>query len=61
MVENNLKHLSRIPGQHGIHNLQRSAILGITHILRKNTSHVARLDSADIQPYEVLGVGCIPD
>ena len=48
VIENNLNHLSRIPGQHDMHNIQRSAILGITHILRKSTSHVGRLDSKDI-------------
>ncbi|KAG1649680.1 ATP-binding cassette sub-family D member 2 [Nymphon striatum] len=38
VVDNMLrKYLDRIPGQHNIYNLQRSAILGIAHILRKIT------------------------
>ena len=39
VVEKNLtKYLSRIPGKHNIYNLQRSAILGTAHILRKTLS-----------------------
>ncbi|KAG1676591.1 Diacylglycerol kinase beta [Nymphon striatum] len=36
VVDNKLrKYLDRIPGQHNIYNLQRSAILGTAHILKK--------------------------
>ena len=36
VVEKRLKtDLKKIPGRHNIHNLQRSAILGTAHILRK--------------------------
>ena len=36
LVEKNLqRYLGRIPGQHSICNLQRSAILGTAHVLRK--------------------------
>ena len=36
VVERNIKkYLQRIPGQHIIYNLQRSAILGTAHIIRK--------------------------
>ena len=38
VVERNQKyHLQRIPGHHNIYNLQRSAILGTAHILRRVT------------------------
>ena len=36
VVEKNLKkYLNRMPGCHNVYNLQRSAILGAAHILRK--------------------------
>ena len=36
VVERNIKkYFQRIPGQHNIYNLQRSAILGTAHVLRK--------------------------
>ena len=36
MVDKNIKkYVGRIPGHHKIYNLQRSAILGTAHILRK--------------------------
>ena len=36
IVEKNMtKYLNKIPGQHNIYSLQRSAVLGTAHILRK--------------------------
>ena len=36
IVDKNIKkYVGRIPGHHNIYSLQRSAILGTTHILRK--------------------------
>ncbi len=36
IVEKNMKkYLNKIPGQHNIYSLQRSAVLGNAHILRK--------------------------
>ena len=39
IVDKNMKkYVGRIPGCHNIYSLQRSAILGTTHILRKELS-----------------------
>ncbi len=36
VVERNMtKYLNKIPGKHNVYNLQRSAVLGTAHILRK--------------------------
>ena len=63
VVERNIKkYLQRIPGQHNIYNLQRSAILGSAHILRKVLS--IKLDYGavqDILNMSALRVGFTPD
>ena len=49
VAENNLKkHLSRVPWQHNMHNLQKSGILGTAHILIENTIHETKLNITQI-------------
>ena len=61
IVDKNMKkYVGRIPGCHNIYSLQRSAVLGTAHILRKVQSQIKQQDKTS-STMRVHGVGITLD
>ena len=60
--KNTKKYIGKIPGHHNIYMLQRLAILGTGHIMRKVLSiKTESVTGHNIQTMQVKGVGITPD